>query len=136
MSHDPIRFMSALSSKLATKSRHVCFLFGAGTSRAAGLPDVATLTSKLIEEAAPPDGEILHEVFAAGGLEAGLSRLRALRAVLREGQSLDGLDAEEAGRLDALVCRGIINALQLDAADLVPDRLREPQGPVGSGRDR
>ena len=41
--HDPVQFVNELSSKLASRSRHVCVFLGAGASRACGLPDMSQL---------------------------------------------------------------------------------------------
>ncbi len=41
--HDPLRFATELSAKLATRSRHVCVFLGARVALACGLPDIAQL---------------------------------------------------------------------------------------------
>ena len=122
MTHDPIRFLSSLGAKLATRSRHVCFFFGAGTSRAGGLPDISQLTARVIAALDLPQKEILNQLLKEGGLERALSRLRALQSMLREGQILDGMSATDAAGLDAAVCNLIIRELDVCSADLVPAR--------------
>ena len=47
--HDPRHFVTSLGAKLATRSRHVCFLLGAGVGRACGLPDVAGLQRHVLD---------------------------------------------------------------------------------------
>ncbi|NOT88877.1 MAG: SIR2 family protein [Lysobacter sp.] len=122
MAHDPIRFLSSLGAKLATRSRHVCFFFGAGTSRAGGLPDIDQLTTRIIAALDPVQSEKFTLLIKDGGLERALSRLRALQAMLREGQILDGMTAHDAACLDSLVCSLIIQELDVKSADLVPAR--------------
>ncbi len=122
MTHDPIRFLSSLGSKLATRSRHVCFFFGAGTSRAGGLPDIGQLTAKIIAALEPAQREMLTRLLNEGGLERALSRLRALQSMLREGQTLDDMTAHDAAVLDAVVCDLIIRELDVASADLIPAR--------------
>src|SRR6266567_2653314 len=72
MAHDPLRFAEELSAKLATSSRHVCFLLGAGTSRACGLPD---------PDAAALDGKVCAHIVEALDLTAAdLDPMRGLAA--------------------------------------------------------
>ena len=46
--HDPLSFVSSLSAKLATRSRHVCVFLGAGTGKACGLPDIKGLQQHVL----------------------------------------------------------------------------------------
>ncbi|MCY4347271.1 MAG: hypothetical protein OXC17_10820 [Aestuariivita sp.] len=48
-SHDRHSFVSSLSSKLATRSRHICFFLGAGVGRSCGLPDVFDLQDIVLD---------------------------------------------------------------------------------------
>jgi len=48
--HEPLRFVTGLSAKLAARTRHVCVFVGAGTSKACGLPDVATLQESVLKD--------------------------------------------------------------------------------------
>ncbi len=67
--HDPLRFATGLSAKLATRSRHVCTLFGAGTSKSCGLPDAAELQRRIL--AALP---MAQRTALAGQLNGGISK--------------------------------------------------------------
>lgn len=46
--HQVAPFANGLSSKLASRSRHVCLFLGAGASCSCGLPDVSTLSEKVV----------------------------------------------------------------------------------------
>lgn len=123
MTHDPARFASQLSAKLAATSRHVCLLLGAGSSCACGLPDVSALQKKVIEALAPDQKEQFLLQLTDQNLEGALSRLRRIAALVREGQTLDDLSAADALALDAAVCKAIVKELDLKAANLSPMRL-------------
>lgn len=118
--HDPLDFASTLSAKLATRSRHVCILLGAGAARACGLPDVAALEERVA--ARLPNGKAAFErVFAGLDLEQGLSRLRRIHALLDGSeQTIDGLTGAEAQELDRSICQTIVAQLDLTNADLAP----------------
>lgn len=118
--HDPLRFASELSAKLATRSRHVCFLLGAGVARACGLPDVAQLQERVLEALAPNEKEALTAQLKGRNLEEALSRLRRIAALLTADQEIDGLTSLKSKALDALVCQAIVRALAIDAAELTP----------------
>lgn len=111
LTHDVAAFAGGLSAKLATRSRHVCTFFGAGTSKACGLPDVAALTSTI---RASLEGEQLaafERIASTRNLEQALSRLRRIQAVVDDGDRVSGLSGEEARALDVDVCRLIIREL-------------------------
>lgn len=120
--HDPSKFIRAISSKLATRSRHVCVLLGAGTSRAAGLPDVKGLTKIVLDKLVGDQKVRFEEQLKARNLEEALSRVRRIQALLSPGQTLDGLTSESAAELDRAVCEHIIAALSIEQANLVPAR--------------
>lgn len=118
--HDPVRFITDLSAKLATRSRHVCAFLGAGTARACGLPDIAQLEQRVLGDLEVDDRAALEQQLAGRNLEQALSRLRRIAALLSGDQKVDGLTAADAANLDAAVCRAIVTELDLDAADLGP----------------
>ncbi len=120
--HDPLRFAEDLSAKLATSSRHVCFVLGAGASRACGLPDVQQLTQKVLDALGEPDKTNFQFQLTDHNLEEALSRLRRIAALVREDQKVDGLTGQEAFALDASVCANIVKALDIAGADLTPMR--------------
>jgi len=91
--HDPLRFTTGLGAKLATRSRHICTLFGAGTSKAAGLPDISQLQTRVLARLDDTQRARLEAQLDGRNLEQGLSRLRRIAALLVGEQVLDGLTA-------------------------------------------
>lgn len=118
--HDPIRFATDLSAKLATRSRHVCVFLGAGAARACGLPDVAELERRVLDALSDDDRASFERQLRSRNLEQALSRLRRIAALLEDDQTLDELTATEAATLDRTVCRAIVRALDTSGADLHP----------------
>jgi len=118
--HDPIAFANALSAKLATRSRHVCVFLGAGLGRACGLPDVAQLQVRVIEQLTDSDQEALRRQLDGRNLEQALSRLRRIAGLVSGAEAVGGLTAERAAQLDAKVCQAIVKALDITGASLEP----------------
>jgi hypothetical protein len=119
--HDPLRFINALSAKLASRSRHVCVLLGAGASRACGLPDIAGLTTAVQSSLAKQQSLALTSLLENRTLEEVLSRLRRIHALTDDtDQKVDGLTAVEAQDLDRAICAAIVAELELGGADLTP----------------
>jgi hypothetical protein len=110
--HDLLAVVSELSTKLATRSRHVCVLVGAGASVGAGLPDLAGLTKKVVGTLGKDDKVILEGLLKGRNLEQALTRLRRIEALLEKDEKVNGLDKANAARLDALVCEAIIGAIR------------------------
>src|SRR5262249_47237118 len=119
-SHDPLRFASELSGKLAARSRHVCVFFGAGVSRACGLPDITQLQEKVKTRLPAADRPILARLITGRNLEAALSRLRRIAALVSDNDKVDDLTADQAKALDAAICQAIVAELKVDAAQLTP----------------
>lgn len=119
--HDPLTFVNSLSAKLATRSRHICVLLGAGAARACGLPDVAGLTSA-VEASLPKEQAAAYTALVENRtLEEGLSRLRRIHALIDQtDQQVDGLTAAQALDLDRAICNAIVGQLDLGGADLGP----------------
>lgn len=120
MAHDPARFASDLSSRLAARSRHVSVFLGAGAARACQLPDVAKLQELLVERLDEPNSERLAAQLNQRNLEQALSRLRRIAALLHGGETVDGLTSDDAAKLDRDVCQGIAAELGLENASLGP----------------
>jgi hypothetical protein len=119
--HDPLEFANSLSAKLATRSRHVCVLLGAGAARACGLPDVGRLQERIAARLSGAPADRFEKLVEARDLEQGLSRLRRIHALLGDGsQQIDGLTGADAQELDRQICRAIVTELDLDQADLAP----------------
>jgi hypothetical protein len=119
--HDPLEFANSLSAKLATRSRHVSVLLGAGAARACGLPDVTSLQERIAAQLPEAHAERFEQLVEDRDLEQGLSRLRRIHALLEESdQTIDGLTGADAQQLDRQVCRTIVAELDLANADSAP----------------
>lgn len=116
--HEPTRFLTELSAKLATRSRHICVFLGAGTSRACGLPDVEGLQGKVLEDLTGDNKAAFSRQLEGRNLEEALSRLRRISALLAENEKLDDLTRTTAIDLDKEVCEAIVKNLNIDSADL------------------
>ena len=120
LQHDPLRFVNDLSSKLASRSRHVCVFLGAGASRACGLPDVSQLEDGVKRRLEADDKKHLSSQLQGRNLEQALSRIRRIAALLEGSSELDGLTHETATSLDRNVCQAIVEELSADSAELEP----------------
>jgi len=120
--HDPLRFVTGLGAKLATRSRHVCTFFGAGTSKACGLPDIAELQDRVLASLNDDQKHLLTLLLKNRNLEQGLSRLRRIAALLDGDQALDNFTAQTALDLDLAICQIIIKELDISNANLTPSR--------------
>jgi len=118
--HDPAHFAAELGAKLATRSRHVCTLLGAGASRACGLPDVSMLEKAVGAELPKADGARFAELLEGRNLEEVLSRLRRMTTLLERDQDIEGLSGEDAAKLDQAICAAVVNQLDLKSATSGP----------------
>jgi hypothetical protein len=118
--HNPMEFATALSAKLATRSRHVCAFLGAGIARACGLPDVAQLQEQVVSALEAGDREAFERQLKERNLEEALSRLRRIAALVTGKETVDGLTEAEAKALDVAVCKAIVKALDIQKANLAP----------------
>ncbi|MBT9136689.1 MAG: hypothetical protein DDT34_01771 [Firmicutes bacterium] len=121
-SHDPIRFLGTLSSKLAARSRHISVLLGAGSSRACGLPDIGQLRARILEKLEPPLRAKFQAQVDGRSIEQALSRIRRIRSVVSGEQVIDGLNLEGANELDLAICQRIVAELDVAVANLIPVR--------------
>ena len=115
--HDPVKFVSSLSAKLATRSRHVCTFLGAGIGKACGLPDVKELQRRVLEELGRDDCAAFKHQLTVLNLEGALSRLRRISALISGEDTVDDLTATRAKELDAAVCHAIVKALSVDGVN-------------------
>jgi hypothetical protein len=85
------------------------------------LPDVAELQTRISAELDVKKRAVFEAELTGRNLEQVLSRLRRI-TVLLDGTAdrVDGLTADEAQALDVDICRLIIGALEVAAADLEP----------------
>jgi hypothetical protein len=118
--HDPKELASGLSAKLASRSRHVCALLGAGVARACGLPDVSQLQDDVRNRLDEPLKDDYSRQLEGRNLEQALSRLRRIAALITGDETVDGITAAEAGTLDRAVCKAIVQALDVEGAVIGP----------------
>lgn len=120
LEHDPTRFIGDLSSKLASRSRHVCVFIGAGASKACGLPDVKQLAKRVTKRLTQNDKELFKRQLAGRNLEEALSRVRKIAALIEGDTKLECLTRDTATDLDHRVCNAIVEELKLGSANVDP----------------
>ena len=118
--HDPTSFVTGLSAKLATRSRHVCAFLGAGISGTCGLPNLEELQDYVLENLGNSEKQVVGRLLKKYNLEGVLSRLRRISALISGEEKVDGLTAERARELDVDVCRLIVEALSVDSNETSP----------------
>ena len=118
INHDPLQFVSSLGAKLATRSRHVCALFGAGVGRSCGLPDVEGLRDQVLDGLDPEKRAALERQLVNHDLEGSLSRVRRISALISGNDTVDGLTSSQAEALDKAVCQLIVESLCAPAEDM------------------
>lgn len=118
--HSPQEFATALGAKLATRSRHVCAFIGAGAAKACGLPDVMALEAKVQATLTGTDLDAFKRLLSGRNIEQALSRLRRIANLVTGAETVDSLTATQAAELDKTVCRAIVGALDIGAANLAP----------------
>ncbi len=118
LKHNPVKFTTELSAKLASRSRHVCAFLGAGSAQACGLPGVEQLQKRVVSALEAGDKEAFQRQLKGRDLEGALTRIRRIAALVSDEETFDGLTNEEAKKLDASVCKAIVKALDIQQADL------------------
>lgn len=116
--HDPQHVAAEFSAKLAARSRHVCFLTGAGTSRSAGLPDLAGLEAAVAARVPDEVKPRVASLLEGRNLEEALSRLRRIASLVAPDGAFDGFDLASASVTDAAMCAAIIAEVTDADADL------------------
>lgn len=116
--HDPVEFVNSLGEKLATRSRHVCTFLGAGAATACGLSDMDGLKNAICRELNGNDRDAFERQLEDGNLEDALSRIRKIADLVKDGQTLDGMSAEDASNLDKIICQEIVGALDAGESDI------------------
>ena len=79
--HDPVKFATDLSAKLASRSRHVCVFLGAGCAKACGLPGVKELQEQVVSDLKAGDKEMFQSQLKGRNLEEALTRIRRIAAL-------------------------------------------------------
>jgi hypothetical protein len=120
LKHNPVNFATALSAKLASRSRHVCAFLGAGSAQACGLPGVKQLQEKVASALEAGDKEAFHRQLKERDIEGALTRIRRIAALVSDEEEFDGLTNKKAKALDAAVCKAIVEALDIQNANLEP----------------
>ncbi|MBN2091213.1 SIR2 family protein [candidate division KSB1 bacterium] len=118
--HHPDRELKELRSQLAYTKR-IGFLFGAGTSKAAGLPDLHELTHQIEQNLSEPHFEIYQRVKnnlssqnrLNISIESIINQIRLIRQVTGENRTVnfDGIDGKSAINLDNEICNNIYQIL-------------------------
>ncbi len=104
----PSHFATELARQVSTRTRHIVLFLGAGAARSVGLPDMETLKERVLEKI----GVEQRTHFEGRDLEAGLSRIRRLISIMKEGQPIGGLDLDSLRELDKRICSLIIDELK------------------------
>lgn len=115
--HDPLRELSEIREQLSYTKR-IGFLFGAGTSKAIGLPDIADLTS-LIEEELSAEEKIYYGIVRDSlpenlkHIEGILNQIRLIRKITNDSKDklFDKINGESAKNLDKKICDGIYDII-------------------------
>ena len=118
--HSPMSFVNDLGAKLATRSRHVCVFMGAGVGKACGLPDLEDLKQLVLSGLDCESRNSLDRQLRNHNLEEALSRIRRIAALVSGEDTVGGLNAAQATALDENICRQIVEALSVEAADKSP----------------
>jgi hypothetical protein len=137
MAHNPQKFATNFSAKLASRSRHVCTFLGAGVAKACGLPDVTDLQTRVLAKLDEARRELFSKQLTDRNLEKALSRIRRIAALLNDSapaetnkaeadakaekeETIEGLSASAADALDEKVCNAIVEELSIKTANLDP----------------
>jgi hypothetical protein len=108
-----------LAEKVGSKRRHLVFVLCAGTACAAGLPDLAGLAQAVSEVLDRQTKEAFARLSQNRTLEAVLSHLRLISAVLASSdQRIDGLGSADAQALDRQICESIAKVIIRTRVDL------------------
>ena len=118
--HDPHDFVTSLGLKLATRSRHVCLLLGAGVGKSCGLPDVKGLQQAISNALDDDNRALLARQLQNNNLEGALSRIRRIGTLISGDDTVDGLTAEKADVLDKTICQEIVRALNIEVDEINP----------------
>ncbi|MCX6168697.1 MAG: SIR2 family protein [Ignavibacteriales bacterium] len=113
LDHDPLRELGEIRNQLSYTKR-LGFLFGAGTSKAMGIPDIATITQTVEDELKSDDKNNYVAIKKTlekdlQHIEAILNQVRLIRQITSDNKtnSYDGLNGERAKQLDKAICEAI-----------------------------
>lgn len=115
--HDPLNAALEVREQMATHERRIAFLLGAGTSIAAGLPGMESLTNAIELQLTAGNQALFTEIRKslrdAKNIEDVLDHLRILWDLLGDDKSKlhDGISGVQAKELDRDICRAICKAV-------------------------
>jgi hypothetical protein len=96
--------------------------FGAGTSRACGLPDIEQLKNRVLGRLDAATRAQFLAQLEGRTFEEALGRIRRIRALLVGAQQFEGLTAQTAMELDIAVCKAVVSEVDITGANLIPVR--------------
>ena len=108
------------AEKLASRERHIVFFLGAGTSCAAGLPDIAGLKTAAQDLLIGEDKDAYKVLGESRNIEEILSKLRLIAEVLQgETDKVSGFTQESALGLDKRICTAIAEVIRKTDIEIV-----------------
>ena len=122
--YDPIREISEIREQLSYTKR-IGFLFGAGTSKAIGLSDIADLTL-LIHEKLSAEEKKYYRIIKDSlpeelkHIEGILNQARLIRKITDDSKdkSFDSINGENAKNLDKKICDGIYDIIFKEESEI------------------
>lgn len=117
--HDPLRELSEIRNQLSY-SKRLGFLFGSGTSKAMGIPDITNLTQN-VEDVLKNENKKYYQLIKDGldsdaqHIEAILNQVRLIRQITsdKKTKSFDRINGEKAKQLDKAVCEEIYKIISI-----------------------
>jgi hypothetical protein len=111
LTFDPVAIATELSAKLASKSRHVSLLLGAGASTTAGLPNLAGMSQVVLESLPSQHREMATALMEERNLEQSLTRLRRIAAIANSDERVGEFTGASAAELDRALCAAIVSVV-------------------------
>lgn len=120
--HDPLIELNEIRNQLSY-SKRIGFLFGAGTSKSMGIPDIGELT-KRVESNIDGDLKAKYEIIKNGldensqHIEAILNQIRLIRQITVDSKekSFDEVSGEDSKELDKTICDEIYKIISDEEA--------------------
>ena len=120
--HDPLRELNEIRNQLSY-SKRIGFLFGAGTSKAMGIPDIGELTKRV---EAKVNGELKSKFDIIKNeldkdvqhIEAILNQIRLIRQITSDSieKSFDNVSGDDSKELDKTICNEIYSIISNEEA--------------------
>ena len=113
--HDLREEMDELRSQLAHLNR-IGFLFGAGISKALGIPDMGELTEKVLGKLKgdrKKQAQSIRAELSNANIEQVLTHIRLIRQITKgkKEKNYDGINGEDARSLDIDICNAIYEVI-------------------------